>query len=119
MLLSCAIERSQAWLVKKKSKNGKFPTFVKVKDYKTGLYKVYKFNPDLLSEDSSGNWSEEEDNARFEANGGDYDQEQYDAPPVGYSEFQIGPYNSMALEDIIDLMPYLTTDMQYVEAVSF
>ena len=25
----------------------------------------------------------------------------------------------MALEDIIDLMPYLTTDMQYVEAVSF
>ncbi len=120
MLLSCAVEKSQTWLTSKKSKSGKYPTFVKVKDYKTGLYKIYKFNPDLLSNDSQ-NYSEDDysDDTIYEALGGDIEQDNFNAPPVGYSEFQIGPYNSMALEDIIDLMPYLTTDMQYVEAVSF
>jgi len=50
MFLSCAIEKSASWLESNKNKGGKYPEYVKIRNYETGFYDIYKFDPSLLED---------------------------------------------------------------------
>jgi hypothetical protein len=52
MMLSCAIEMPRSFLGMKKAKGARFPMFIKVRNYETGYYDIYKWDPNSIVSDN-------------------------------------------------------------------